>query len=413
VKLIPPATFRRVGDTAAAPGGAPGLRATFPDLFRNPRVGESTKRLSIWLHVVNACNYACSYCYVPHLRRSVDPALVAAHSFDAVGIPAVLDNLLTYCRREQLTELHIVFAGGEPTLNLPLIDEFCRTAEQRDGTIRVTFGMISNGSFAADDVIPLLRKHRINVSLSVDGVEAFHDRIRFERDENGRRVGSWSTVVANIDHLRDSGHAPYLLHTVTPSNFVGLQAFAAFARERELGFRLSLVRTHAPIAREVQAEVGEAITALYRSLGETLSPKLPIPRFAAFAEWDLYRKKYLPCSSCRNYFAVGANGEVASCQMRMNEAHGNVRTQSFDSIVSRLRAAPGTKTLSDPQSRHGACVECEYFHVCAGGCPQHTAMALGNMDQPSPWCSVFGTVIPHYLRAVARQLQRAVTPICV
>lgn len=404
VKLIPPEILPEIA--AAVPTGA-SLRSRFPELFHNPRNARPERRLSVWLHVVNVCNFACHYCYVPHLRRMVDPQAVTGRSIPEDQLDPLLANLLGYCRAQGLAELHVTFAGGEPTLNLPLIEKFCDRARAIDTPVLITFGMISNGSFDAGALVPLLQRHRIALSLSIDGFGASHDRIRFTREE-GRKVGSWDGLMGNVERLREADLKPFFLYTITPGNFRDLPRFAAYVHARDLGFRLSLVRARQPVARDVREEIAAEIIRLYAGLAETLDPRLPIPRHAAFAEWDLYRRKYTACSSCRNYFAIDAQGGVATCQMRMNETYGNAAAEPFAAIVSRVQAAPAAGILARPEARGGTCTTCEFFHVCGGGCPQHTALALGHMDQPSPWCQVFGAVIPHYVRAVARQLQRAV-----
>lgn len=112
---------------------------------------------------MNACNFACHYCYVPHLRRFVDPSTIEKHSINQAKFSSLLGNLVGYCQEKGLTELHVTFAGGEPTLNLPLVEEFCRQAEEIGGPIRITFGMISNGSFTADALLPLLRRYDMRI----------------------------------------------------------------------------------------------------------------------------------------------------------------------------------------------------------------------------------------------------------
>lgn len=383
------------------------LDSTVALLRRNPHASESSARLTVWLHVINRCNFACHYCYIPHLKRSVDRRTIEKHSLGRSTIHPLLNNLLGYCAVECLTELHINFAGGEPTLNLPLVEEFCREAHVLGGDVKITFGMISNGSFEANELIPLIRRFNIRLSLSVDGYKDSHDRIRFEM-EGRTKHGSWCKLTENVNLLIEQEILPYFLYTVTPSNYRSIQDFAAYAHSHRLGFRLSLVRTKDSVAPEVMTRMADELSGLYDSFAENLDVSLPILRYAAFAEWHLYKRKQVPCSSCRKYFAVDNAGNVASCQMRMDRTYGNAVSEPFSKIVSRVRGDSANATLSRPEAREGVCVRCQFFHVCASGCPQHNQQATGLMDHPSPWCHVYGTVLPRYIRAVARQLQRAV-----
>jgi uncharacterized protein len=409
VKLLPPGVFSRLGsssDLAQAQSADEQLQTAVALLRHNP-IRETNARLTVWLHVINGCNFACHYCYIPHLNRFVDRRTLEKHSLRLQTIHPLLNNLLGYCKAEHLTELHINFAGGEPTLNLPLVEEFCREASACQSSVKLTFGMISNGSFDVDDLIPLIDRYNIRLSLSVDGYEDSHDRIRFELDGRAKR-GSWKKLSENVKRLVDRGTIPYFLYTVTPSNYESIDDFANYAHSCRIGFRLSLVRTKVTVAREIQTRIANELLRFYDGLGETLDVSLPILRFAAFAEWNLYQKKYVPCSSCQKYFAIDAAGNVASCQMRMNHTYGNAVSQPFAEIVAGVRADPVNVTMSKASERTGVCVQCQFFHVCASGCPQHNLLATGLMDRPSPWCHVYGTVLPQYIRAAARQLQRVV-----
>jgi len=168
------------------------------------------------------------------------------------------------------------------------------------------------------------------------------------------------------------------------------------------------VRTPSVPSGTTATKIADELCSLYQVWGDNLDPALPLFRYAAFAEWKLHVKKNLPCSSCRHYFAVNAEGGVATCQMRMNRPYGDLKAESFASIISRIQSDDENRSLARPQTRQGICTSCEFFHVCAGGCPQHNLQTLGNMDAPSPWCQVYGRLLPEYIRAVASQLLRAV-----
>lgn len=410
VKLVPPGLFQRLKNTTdlrQVSGRDEQIRSTVVLLQKNPHSSGSSTRLTIWLHVINGCNYACYYCYVPHISRFVDRQTIEKHSLERVAVRPLLNNLLGYCAAKGLTELHFNFAGGEPTLNLPLVEDFCREASSLGAPLKISFGMISNGSFDADELIPLIERFNIRLSLSVDGYRDSHDRIRFEV-EGGTKRGSWKKIEDNVELLGEHGILPYFLYTVTPGNYRSVADFAAFAHSRRMGFRLSLVRIRDPMSREDQGRIAVELNRVYEILAEDLDVGLPILKYAAFAEWNLYQKKHVSCTSCRTHFAIDAAGMVASCQMRMDRTYGNALSEPFSIIVARVHEDSANDTLSKPEARLGVCADCEFFHVCAGGCPQHNEQATGKMDYPSPWCHVYGTVLTRYIWAVARQLQRAV-----
>ena len=101
-------------------------------------------------------------------------------------------------------------------------------------------------------------------------------------------------------------------------------------------------------AESVQDSILSVLTEHYVELGHELSPAMPIPRFARFAEWNLKKKKTIACSTCRNYFAVDQNAQVASCQMTLDKPFGSLKTDALTEIVERVRSAPETRLLAIP-----------------------------------------------------------------
>ena len=364
-----------------------------------------TKSFNVWLHVVNGCNFRCFYCYVPHLEKSVDPKVLTQHAMSAETSHHVADKLLSFCEKNAIPRLHIKFAGGEPTLDLSLISNFCDRMARTTSGVRVSFGMISNGSFDADDLMPLLERHKIGLSLSVDGIEETHDRVRFSLDANKNKVGSWRSLQHNIDRLCHAGIKPYILYTVTALNAPSLNRFAAWSHSHELGFRLSLVRLpRLPRPAESRIILSHLID-LYENLAIDMPTKLRFERDARFAEWNLKKKKRIACGSCRNYVAITEKGEIRSCQMA-SDSLWNVRQHTFDDAIEGFKQDRQTALIAMPDDRIGGCTKCQFFHVCTGGCPQHTWSVYESTDQPSPWCDTFGQMVPVYVKACAMHLLR-------
>jgi uncharacterized protein len=363
------------------------------------------KSFNVWLHVTNACNFSCHYCYIPHLAHDIDPESIEKVSVPRDAVFPILNKLFTFCESRGFSHLHLKFAGGEPSLNRSLIEKFCNEARCYRGPVRVSFGMLSNGSFDTKALIPVLVQHKIKLSISLDGIGATHDRIRHTTG-HGTQTSSWKQIVAAARDLIDAGLPPYFLFTVTAVNYREIDEFADWCHSQRLGFRLSLVRNPVPPTIGLQENVAAALVQLYRRLGECMPIDLSFERHARFAEWTLTKQKFAACGSCRNYVALDHRGGVSSCQMTLNAPQGNILTQPMEEILSRLNANPDLATLTNPTTKSGSCRDCHYFHVCAGGCPQHTRQAFGTFERRSPWCFVYGTVAPVYVEAAARHLLR-------
>ena len=371
-------------------------------------ISVSPRSFNVWLHTSDECNLGCYYCYIPELskhRRIDDLPLLGLTRRQAAGRDLV-DHLLRYCREHSYPELFIKFAGGEPTLDIGGIDALCRYVEQVRGSICVRYGMLSNGVFDPDEVLPLLHRHQISLSISVDGLAESHDRIRFQRVA-GDRVGSWYKVLHSAESLRAAGIRTYFLYTLTRKNLEDLEPFSELVLSYfSGGFRVSPERGRQPVAESIQSATSASLRTLYKKLAQFAPTEARLHRDAKFAEWTLDKKKTAACSSCRDYIAVGMDGRVASCQMTLREPVGNLNDCSLSLAMTRFSQQSEANYLVDPSSKSGGCTRCEFRHTCAGGCPQHTRSVYGTANHPSPWCRLYGEFFPSYIEANAIHMGR-------
>ena len=119
------------------------------------------------LHVTDACNLACRYCYYLEDRadlrtdRSMNPAVIR-HSIDFL-----LDH------SGNLEKINLVFFGGEPLLNFKCIREAVDYAQQRAFAVgkEVQFSITTNATLLNAEYIDFLQEKAFTVSFSVDGFE--------------------------------------------------------------------------------------------------------------------------------------------------------------------------------------------------------------------------------------------------
>ncbi|WP_245601620.1 FxsB family cyclophane-forming radical SAM/SPASM peptide maturase [Hamadaea tsunoensis] len=169
------------------------------------------------LKIHQRCNLACDYCYVYESadqswrdRPAAMPVEVRQAAVAAIG---------THVRRHELTRIRIVLHGGEPLLyGLDRIAALI--AEVRAGvpaTCAVEFGMQTNAVLLTAPALVRLRELGVVVGVSVDGVEADHDRHRVTRAGKG----SFASVSRALGLLRSPEYqAVYggLLCTVSPES---------------------------------------------------------------------------------------------------------------------------------------------------------------------------------------------------
>jgi uncharacterized protein len=382
------------------------------------------RMLAVWVHTSNGCNLSCSYCYIPQLRKALIPEQAVRHLMSEQVSSVMVSGLIKVCQREGFECLLLRFAGGEPTLNWPEVVRTCQEAVRscNDAGIEPVFHMITNGVFDPAKVIPDAVALKMRISISVDGDPDAHDAVRFLTSRvaqasygdgeptdaaRPRRRGSWAIVRANIDNLLAAGIQPFLLCTVDERNYRQLNELIEYCAATKLGFRLSPVRDARTCKLPgLQEAMTSELIGLYRRMGESHPLDMPIGSFARFAEWDLHKRKRQACGSCHSMLAVGESGQVASCQMRLDHPIATLQDGAFDQVFDILRRSADYEYFVHPEEKTGKCAGCVFKHTCAGGCPEHTRLVFGSNNHASPWCDLYTAMMPEYVAAIGRQLER-------
>jgi uncharacterized protein len=339
--------------------------------------------LTAWLHVTDACNLRCPYCYVRKRGREMDIATGRA------AVEAVVRSAEAHGFRA----VKLKYTGGEPTLRWPLVrtlHAYARTLTDRRG-LGLYATVLSNGTRLTDAMIGWLQRQHVRLMISLDGIGAAHDAQRPFTD--GR--GSFAQVAGNIDRALDHGLAPYLSITVTERNVDHLADVVAFALERALRFNLNFVRDTQSASRLAEPRVQRRWIAGLQNALSTIEANLPRQRFIdGLLDRSLFNGPHAhPCGTGRNYLVIGPSGNIARCQMRMDDVISNIENiDPLEAIRNTKSGFQNTAVDDRPQ-----CSECPWRYWCAGGCPLLTQSVRGDLG-PSPYCKIYRALFPKLLR---------------
>lgn len=187
--------------------------------------------------VTDACNLACTYCYQTHKHHNVMPIEIAKKVVDCLFD----DNykIDTYLDSSKLTGIVLDFIGGEPLLEIDLIDEimdyFVQQAILHKSILahRFRISLCSNGVlYFEPNVQKFINKWRKNLSLSIsiDGCKELHDMCRLFPD--GR--GSYDIAIKAANAERAINHELSTKMTLAPNNVSYL--FNAIKNLTEVGY---------------------------------------------------------------------------------------------------------------------------------------------------------------------------------
>lgn len=343
------------------------------------------KMLTAWLHVTNACNLRCPYCYVHKSGERMDDSIGRA-SVDAVFQSAV---------RHGFAAVKLKYAGGEASLNHELLldlHEYARSLATRHG-VDLHATLLSNGVKLSPDLIEALKRLDIRVMISLDGVGGYHDLQR--PFANGRP--SFKFVDRTIESLVGSGHPPHLSITITSRNHPGLPGAVTFALDRDLTFSLNFFRDNDCSARfaDLQYEDRAMIESMVAAFG-VIEERLP--RWSVLGSildrGQLLEPRQRSCGVGQDYVVIDQRGRVAKCHMEIERTLGNVISDDPLQLVRKDLALVQNLAVTEKEG----CKDCTWRFWCSGGCAVATFRATGRYDVKSPNCAIYKAIYPKALR---------------
>jgi uncharacterized protein len=342
--------------------------------------------------VAARCNLNCSYCYVFNKGDTSwreRPARMSQEVFEA-GIARLREACVRSGREEVTVTLH----GGEPTLiGTSRARAFFEVARRGlDGVADVRLVIQTNATRLTREWVALLREHRVDVGVSIDGPPAVHDRLRV--DHRGR--GSHGAVRRGVELLREGG-VPFAVLSVVNFDADPLEVHEHFC---ELGAdRISYLMPH------VTHDDIAALTARYGPTPclDWLAPVLDhwfehgtlatdVQPFASMArvilggpsDLDLFGGAPLGFCFVETDGAIEGLDVLKICEDGFAGTPHNVLTAGFDAF-----AAGGglhAETIFRGRPLPSACVACPEAGTCGGGYVPHRYLRGAGLDRPSAWC---------------------------
>ena len=148
-----------------------------------------TDMLHLILMTTEQCNFRCTYCYETFARGKMTDETKS-------GVKALVKE-----RAATLNNLHISWFGGEPLLELGIIEELSNTfmAEAKENKIDYSADIVTNGFFLTKEVFEKLLSWEVRqFMVTIDGVQAVHDR----RRHMAGGQGTFERIIENLKSIR-------------------------------------------------------------------------------------------------------------------------------------------------------------------------------------------------------------------
>jgi uncharacterized protein len=336
----------------------------FPGVPRDVPVGR--------LVVANTmrCNLACRYCY-NRFDFNAPARGEKDMSLETFG------RLIRFFAKNggDLPFHELFFIGGEPLLNIAILEEAAGWSERQKAEGKNLFiAATTNATLLDKDMVDFCSTRRIHLKLTIDGGREEHDANRvFPGGE-----GSFETIADNLDaFLASNAHQrAYVATTIDTRRTEPRERVAALSA---MGFNaIDLVELYRE-GGDVQddEELALIFGHRYRRLMEFLFLKVQareylhiIPLFDIVKHLHLRKPRFLRCRAGGDSLAVSAEGTIFPCHHFFGDerfALGSV----FDDDIPSSRLAP----YRIPVGERPGCAACWARLLCGGPC-FHRSLAL-------------------------------------
>ncbi|MGH8268421.1 MAG: quinohemoprotein amine dehydrogenase maturation protein [Steroidobacteraceae bacterium] len=336
---------------------------------------ESFPLSTIVLNVNTGCNLACGYCY------KEDLAIPAAGKRMGMEVAARSVDLLL-SQAQSRSAVGIVFFGGEPLTNMPLIRQVVDYAEARGRELgkTVDFSLTTNATLLTEELIGYFDAHHFGLSISMDGPRVVHDRNR--RTVGGR--GTYEVVARKARMLLARYRSKPIGARVTlTAGTTEVEAIHEHLRDglgfHEVGYAPVTATEKAGHALS-EAELAEVYAGFERLGGRYLTAALAGGNngFSNMHQLmtDLHegRRKALPCGAGVGLLAVDHQGGLNLCHRftgselpTFGDTEHGIATERLGAFLDRAADRSGTH-----------CETCHIRNLCAGGCYHESYVRYGD-----------------------------------
>lgn len=325
----------------------------------------------MYLITSNCCNLACRYCFIENNEKCNGSSLLMSKEIAMAAVRKFVD----YIKKNKISDGTIIFYGGEPTINYNTIETVLEYLKDKSPNIKKV--MVSNGTLITKELALSLKKHNVELGLSIDGPKEINDLNRVFANS---KDSVYDAVLKAVSTLKEYNVDFGLSITISQdviSNADSVLDWLASLNIKRIAYNL----LHYTSNDKSWEEYYENASNFLIKSHERLSP-LKILDGRIFRKINSFSNSAVNFADCA---AIGAsqitikpNGDVCVCHSdaKTNEnVIGNVLIDRIDDMLK-------TSEVDFWQNRgtvfYEECLHCEAFFICGAGCPMQSKSLFGD-----------------------------------
>ncbi len=324
----------------------------------------------MWKTVSEACNLACDYCY--YSRCNGKPSTINRIEDD------VLEKFMKEYMEFSNGVASFAWQGGEPLL--AGLDFFKRVVELQakyaPRNTMISNAIQTNGTLISQEWAAFFKKYNFLVGVSLDGPEEINDKRRV----TGSGKGSFQSIIKGIQYLIEANVDFNILTVIQEDNVTKAKELLDFYSKENfehvqfipcMDFQSQDINQPGRFLITPK-QYGDFLCEAFDCWYNDGYPKTSIRFFDNMLSVYLHQEAEL-CThrkSCPKTLVLEQNGDAFPCDFFIHDDYklGNVGKDSFYEILNHPTY---DKFLSLKSDLSPQCTNCEFLHLCHGGCPRN------------------------------------------
>jgi len=318
-------------------------------------------------------------------------------SFDT-GVRA-LESLFNTAKKNKLKTVQILFSGGECLLRFDMLIRLIRYGKQlsKQFNIQIKNVILTNGTLLNNKIVKTLKKEKVHVTVSFDGLGKYHNSTR--RYPNGR--GSFIDVENAIKLLKKWKVPNNVTIVLTRANIKNIPELFSYLIKKDIHFIINFLRENPNCSPDTHLSNKDLIKWMKK--GFNIIRKNP-PKESIFSIMMLDRIRFnelrqTVCGAGSYYFTIDTEGNVACCPYSLEKPISTIECVNLMLLIPKKFFTIGvfvdTKT---------GCKRCKWKYKCGGGCYLLTYEKYKKYNVHSPYCKAYKVLIPEMLKLEADRI---------
>lgn len=388
------------------------------------RVKHDTRNLSVMICPTYFCNFKCVYCVEETIKEQ------QIYMDDEVA-RAAMDWIKAYTEMTRPLNLSLRFYGGEPLLNVPMMETISKEmhAFAQEKGLNFVIGITTNGALLTESVVERLAPYGLKyVKITLDGDREAHDAKRPYLSGKG----TFDRIIKNIQAVSDK-IIVNIGGNFDEENAEAMHRLLDFMQETGLGEKINAF-DFKPIMDTIDRR--NAQRAAEEAAKQTMAEGVPegmIPIGVPVFEGDA-----MP--GCGSHAKAGTHsmseGNIPDAYLKMKRAiaeHGFRTTPGIGAVACAMTMSE-TAFIIDPLGkiyncpplvgreefsigdvwkglnhkfvefmtldvwRNDTCLDCTYVPVCGSGCRYEAYLKEGDIYAPDCEKEFFEKAVPELIK---------------